>query len=93
MTVDCPGDREGLAVWRGLAVAGRDGRTPSSAEGRALVITTRERRPTGDPARPEMVQHAYRLRVRAPGYATREIELAPQAPLPRPIEATLSQAH
>ena len=76
---------------RGLAVTGSDGRTPSAAEGRAIVITKRELRPTDDPARPQSIEHTYRLRVAAPGYAAAQFELATDAPLPRPFEVTLNR--
>ena len=92
VTVDCPDDRDGLAVLRGLAVTDRDGLTPSDAEGRAMVITKRELRPTDDPARPQLIEHAYRLRVTAAGFASRELALAAGAPLPRPLEVTLEVA-
>ena len=89
VTVDCPSDHEGLAVQRGLAVTGRDGLTPSDAAGRALVITTRELRPTDDPERPQVIERSYRLRVKAPGYAPREVPLRPGVVLPRPLAVAL----
>lgn len=89
VTVDCPDDREGLAVHRGLAVTGRDGLTPSDARGRALVVTKRELRPTDDPTRPQRIERAYRMRVTAPGCAARELSLAAGAVLPRPLKVTL----
>ena len=89
VTADSPDDREGLAVQRGLAVTGPDGLTPSGAEGRALVITKRELRPTDDPARPQVIARAYRLCVMAPGYAEHELNLPPGDELPRPLTVTL----
>jgi len=92
VTIDCPTDPYGTAVERGLAVTGEDGLTPSRAEGRALVITARELRPTDDPAQPNIVSHRYRMRVSAPGFAPHETELDSAKDIPRPVQVVLDRA-
>ncbi len=82
-------DASGLATARGLAVTGADGLTPSDALGRALVVAAREFRPTDDPARPRLITRTYRLRVTAPGFAPRDVELRPHERLPRPVVVAL----
>lgn len=90
--LDCPQDEEGLAVVRSLAVTDADGLTPSDPDGRALLITRRELRPTDDPAKPQVLEYSYRLRVTAPGHAGHELELPANAVLPRPLPVMLNKA-
>jgi hypothetical protein len=92
VTIDCPTDPYGTAVGRCLAVTGDDGLTPFRAEGRALVITARELRPTDDPAQPDIVSYRYRIRVTAPGFAPHERELDSAKDIPRPVQVVLDRA-
>lgn len=87
--VECPQDVQGLAVQRPLAVTGADGLTPSDAEGRALVITKRELRPTDDPGKPEEVTYDFRLRVSAPGVEEVVQPFSGKEAIPRPLDVTL----
>ncbi len=92
VAVECADAHPESAVFRGFAVTDRDGLTPSVAKGRALVITTRERRPTDDPARPRLITHAYRLHVSASGYEPLALALDARAAIPRPLKAVVRPA-
>ncbi len=87
--VSCRNDPHRVAVVRPLAVTGADGLTPSDAEGRALVITARELRPTNDPAAPESIRYVYDLTVHAPGFAPVRTVLDNADALPNPLDVTL----
>ena len=91
VTVDCPEDQQGLAVHRSLAVTGQQGLTPKDAEGRALVITRRELRPTDNPLQPQEVTYSFRLRVAAPGFAPKETRFAGASLPALPIRVILSR--
>ncbi len=86
----CPAEPDGAAVPRDLAVTDRDGLTPGPGSDQALVIVTRERRPTDDPARPEERTYRYILRVEAPGHDPLDVELDGAADVPRPLPVVLT---
>ncbi len=87
--IHSPGDADRLAVHHGMAVTDSEGLTPDDPEAGALVINRRELRPAEDPAEPEIVTHAFVLRVEAPGFAPREITLDGVGDIPRPLEIAL----
>ncbi len=87
--VSCRNDPYRVAVVRPLAVTGADGLTPSDAEGRALVITARELRPTDDPTAPESIRYVYDLTVHAPGFEPFRTVLDNAGAFPAPLDVTL----
>jgi len=81
-----PDDLENLGVEVPLAVTGEDGLTPAGGSGdAALIVTTRELRPTDDPAAPREVTFVYRLRAEASGYEPVEIPLDTARKIPNPV--------
>ncbi len=88
--LECPAEPDGAAVLRDLAVTDRDGLTPPPGHDQALVLVTREWRPTDRPEAPQLKTYHYRLRIEAPGYVPAELSLDGVADRPRPLVVTLN---
>lgn len=86
-------DADASAVRRGLAVSGRDGKTPEETERGALLLTVRRWEAAEDPEAPRVKRFPYAVNVRASGYlpAHAEVSAEQAANLPRPLGVVLKR--